>query len=58
MLKNNQTAGYSNESYQRALADNLIKSLGLDEAINACYDHDWMETLNFVKSRKSEAVCH
>lgn len=58
MLKNNQAGSYSNESYQRALADNLIKSLGRDDAINACFDNDWMETLNFVRNHKSVEACH
>ena len=58
MLNDNHADWYSNESYQQALAENLVKSLGHDNAIDACYDHDWMETLQFVKSGKSEMVCH
>jgi len=56
--KDGQQDWYSNESYQRVLADNLIKFLGYDSAIDACYDHEWMETLSFIKSRKSNEVCH
>lgn len=61
MLNDIQTNGqidwYSNESYQRALAVNLVKTLGHKNAVNACYDHDWMETLNLVKRSRPTAVC-
>ena len=46
------------KSYQRALADNLIKSLGHDNAVNACYEHDWLDTLKLVQNNHSDMRCH
>ena len=58
MVKDNQTDRYSNESYQRVLADSLVGSLGQERAIDTCYKHDWMETLKFVKSSKTDEFWH
>lgn len=58
MLKDNSADWYSNESYQRSLADNLIKSLGHENAVTACYEHDWLETLKIVQSNRSNARYH
>jgi len=58
MVNDTQIDWYSNDSYQRALAANLVKSLGHENAINACYDHDWMETLKLVKKSRANAICH
>ncbi len=54
MLNDDQIDRYSNEDYQRALANSLVESLGQERAIDTCYEHDWMETLNFVKNSKSD----
>ena len=56
MLHHNQSDWYSNESYQRSLADNLIKSLGHDNAISACNEHGWLETLKFVQCDRSDGL--
>jgi len=58
MRNDNSTDWYANESYQRALADNLIKSLGHENAVNACYDHDWLDTLQIVQSNQTARRCH
>jgi len=58
MLNDDQINPYSNEDYQRTLADSLVESLGQERAIDTCYEHDWMETLKFVKRSKSDAVWH
>ena len=58
MRNGNSTDWYANESYQRALADNLIKSLGHENAVNACYDHDWLDTLQIVQSNQTARRCH
>ena len=62
MLHDTYTEGHtdwhSNESYQRALADNLIKSLGHDKALEVCSENSWAETLNFIKSSKADMVRH
>ncbi len=58
MINDTHTDQYSNENYQQALADNLIKSLGHDNAIDACYQNDWCETLTIVLDRKRSKVFH
>lgn len=37
-----------NHTYQRQMANNLIRSLGMDGAIDACFQNDWMGTLNVI----------
>ena len=58
MLIGHQTNQFSNDRYQRALAENLIKSLGHEEAIDACYDHNWMETLTIILDHKLPKASH
>ncbi len=37
-----------NRTYQRQLAENLIRSLGMDGAIDACFQNDWIGTLEVI----------
>ena len=53
-------ADQCNSGYnQRGPVGDLAKSSHqLPSATDACYDHDWMETLQIVKAGKSERACH
>ncbi len=37
-----------NRTYQQQIAENLIRSLGMDGAIEACFENDWMGTLSII----------
>ena len=38
----------ANRTYQQQLAENLIRSLGTDNAIDACIQNDWIGTLEVI----------
>ena len=51
MFGDTQADWHANGYYQRGPAGNSAKSNHqLPSATDACYDHDWMETLQIVKS--------
>ncbi len=37
-----------NRTYQQQLAENLIRSLGMDNAIDACFQNHWIGTLEVI----------
>jgi len=43
-----------NHDYQRDFADSLIKSLGYDGAIQACYENQWHGVLAAVDQAKRQ----
>ena len=46
-----------NRTYQRQLAENLIRSLGMDGAIDACFQNDWIGTLEVILKADPSAPC-
>ncbi len=59
MLKDNQKVWVYDDNKQHGLANNTANSQGqLPSAIDACYDHDWLETLKIVKTGKFKAICN
>ena len=46
-----------NRPYQRQLAENLIQSLGMDDAIDACFQNDWIGTLEVILKQGPSAPC-
>ena len=46
-----------NRTYQRQLAENLIRSLGMDGAIDACFQNDWIGTLEVILKVDPSAPC-
>ena len=46
-----------NHAYQRQFAKNLIRSLGMDNAIDACFQNSWMGTLEVILKDDSSAPC-
>ncbi len=45
-----------NRTYQQQIAENLIRSLGMDGAIEACFENDWMGTLSIIL-KDDPSVC-
>jgi len=48
MNRYSKPAGIMNRTYQQRIAMNLVKSLGLDDAIDACSQNGWTGTLNII----------
>ncbi len=46
-----------NRTYQQQLAENLIRSLGMDNAIDACLQNDWIGTLEVILKDGSSVPC-
>ena len=46
-----------NRTYHRQLAENLIRSLGMDGAIDACFQNDWIGTLEVILKEGPSAPC-
>ena len=46
-----------NRTYQRQMAENLIRSLGMDGAIDACFQNEWIGTLEVILKENSFAPC-
>ncbi len=46
-----------NRTYQQQLAENLIRSLGMDNAIDACFQNHWIGTLEVILKEGSSAPC-
>ena len=47
-----------NRTYQRQMAENLIRSLGMDGAIDACFQNDWNGTLGIILKDDQSVGCH
>ncbi len=47
-----------NRSYQQQMAKNLILSLGIDDAIDACLENDWIGTLGIILKDDQSVCCH
>ncbi len=48
MRKERRAVDIGNRTYQGKIANNLVHSLGLDGAIDACVRNDWPGTLNVI----------
>ena len=46
-----------NRTYQQQMAENLVRSLGIDGAIDACFQNDWSGTLEVILKKDSSAPC-
>ena len=46
-----------NHTYQQQFAENLIRSLGMDNAIDACFQNSWMGTLEVILKDGSSVPC-
>ena len=46
-----------NRTYQRQFAENLIRSLGMDNAIDACFQNSWMGTLEVILKDGPSVAC-
>ena len=44
-------------TYQRQFAENLIRSLGMDNAIDACSQNSWMGTLEVILKDGPSVAC-
>ena len=47
-----------NRTYQQQMAKNLIRSLGMENAIDACFENSWMGTLEVILKHESSVACH
>ncbi len=47
----------ANRTYQQQMAENLIRSLGMDNAIDACFQNDWIGTLDVILKGDPSALC-
>ena len=48
MRHNSRAIDFGNRTYQQQMANNLIRSLGMDGAIDTCFQNDWIGTLNVI----------
>ena len=46
-----------NRTYQRQMAENLIRSLGMDGAIDACFQNEWIGTLEVILKVAPSSPC-
>ncbi len=46
-----------NRTYQQQLAENLIRSLGMNGAIDACFQNDWIGTLEVIIKKDPSVPC-
>ncbi len=44
--------------YHFYLAQNLLRSLGYDGALDACRDKGWMGTLDIIRRKAAPGQCH
>ena len=57
MRKQRRAPDIGNRSYQRQLVENLIRSLGMKNAIDACFQNCWMGTLDVILKSGSSVSC-
>ena len=57
MRNDRRAPDIGNRAYQRKLAENLIRSLGMDGAIDACFQNDWIGTLEVILKGDPSALC-
>lgn len=57
MKKERRALDIGNRTYQQQLAENLIRSLGMDNAIDACFQNDWVGTLEVILKEGSFVPC-
>ena len=48
MMPERKDARATNHSYQRQIAASMVKSMGVDAAIDACYRSDWAGTMKII----------
>lgn len=48
MRHERKSTGIGNRSYQIHFANSLVCSLGMDDAIDACYRNGWTGTLSVI----------
>ena len=46
-----------NRTYQQQFAENLIRSLGMENAIDACFQNSWMGTLEVILKDDPSVAC-
>ena len=46
-----------NRTYQQQLAENLIRSLGMNGAIDVCLQNDWTGTLEVIIKKDPSVPC-
>ena len=46
-----------NRTYQKQMAENLIRSLGMEGAIDACFQNEWIGTLDVILKVDPSALC-
>ena len=57
-MKNERRAlDIGNRTHQQQLAENLIRSLGKNNAIDACFQNQWMGTLEVILKEAPSAPC-
>ncbi len=47
-----------NRTYHQQMAKNLIQSLGIDGAIDACLQNDWIGPLSIILKDDPSVGCH
>ncbi len=46
-----------NRTYQQQMAKNLVRSLGMENAIDACFQNSWMGTLGVIRKDDPSVAC-
>ena len=46
-----------NRTYQQQLAENLIRSLGMNGAVDVCFQNDWTGTLEVIIKKDPSVPC-
>ena len=57
MRNERRALNVGNRTYQQQFAENLIRSLDMENAIDACFQNDWIGTLEVILKEGSSVPC-
>ena len=57
MRNEHRALNVGNRTYQQQFAENLIRSLGMENAIDACFQNSWMGTLGVILKDDPSVAC-
>ncbi len=58
MRNEHRALDVGNHTDQQQFAENLIRSLGMENAIDACFQNSWMGTLEVILKDDPSVACH
>ena len=57
MRNEHRALDVGNHIYQQQFAENLIRSLGMENAIDACFQNHWLGTLEVILEDDPSVAC-